>query len=471
MKLSIRLRKLIEIYFGGVIRFILFSSAYLKGAVSDILRDRNRYIYSIFCIIALTGIILWFFRVLNLFGFLPNLHGGSSWFLDFGAYYDAANLYLESKSPYINTGFYYFPLTLIIFLPFSCLSFYQACLFVSIFNIILLLLTTIIISKILIFYDIRLSGSQLGLLFLAVFLTYPISTSFTHGQVNILMLFLISSFYYYLFAQGKLNRASFFLSIAFFFKIWPAVLMFLGFITKNAKGLFLRSCLIIGFLSAISLIVFGISMHIEFLEKFIIFQNITGNTYELIHPNDALDTNASIFNSITKILLVFGLANYYCLKILFGIKLIFISYFSYFLYKSSRELAEREGNILMFSSLIILVLMASNRTWLYYASFLVLSYILYIFVLELDILERLILIVSIALFSIQEYVVFFSNTLGEYLRLLVYIASPTTLAYILFLILTLHIIIRMKNEQNKEAVSDWRGPRRVGNDTTGGPSS
>jgi hypothetical protein len=68
-------------------------------------------------------------------------------------------------------------------------------------------------------------------------------------------------------------------------------------------------------------------------------------------------------------------------------------------------------------------------------------------VLELDRLERLMLIVSIILFSVQEYVIFLSNIIGGFVRLAVYIASPTMLAYTLFLVLIIYMIIRRKNNR------------------------
>lgn len=441
------LGELLEAYFRKIARCILWILSSSKREASDMLLDNTKYKYAILVIIISTGAILWFFRILILFGLFHNVHGGGSWFVDFREYYNAADLYLSGESAYINTGFYYLPLTLVMFLPLSYTSFDEACLLFSVFNIALLISTIVIISKILHFYNIRLSSFQMLLLFLTVFLTYPISTSFTHGQVNILILFLISFFYYNLFVRNRLNLASFLLSIASVVKIWPSVLVLLSFITKNARGLLSRYCLIIGALCVISLTLFGISMHLEFLDKIIGFQDVNiERGYEVRNPTDALDPNASVFNSITKILSIMGLTDYDCLKILFGIKLIFISCLLYFLYRSSEDLTEQESDILMFSSLIIMVLVASNKTWLYYATFLVLSYILLIFVLDLNILERLILIVSIALFSTQEYVVFLSNILGGSALSAVYITSPTMWGYMLFLILVIHIILRKKSE-------------------------
>lgn len=406
---------------------------------------------SILVIIVVTGVLLWFFRVFILFGLFRNLLGDGSWFCDFEFYYNAAMVYVDGESMYINTGYLYPPLTILMFIPFSYLPFGQAFLLFSILNFILLILTVLIISKILFFYNVRLSYTQIFVLIFAIFLTYPVSITFTHGQINILILFLTTCFYYTLFINKNITCASLLLSIATIVKIWPFILISLNIFTKNAKGLTSRSIQIMGIMCFISFILFGISTHIEFLDKLFGFQSITlGTSYEIMHPPDALDSNASVFNFLAKILSLIGFSDYYFPEILVGIKILLVSCLLYFFYGSGEVLSNQDRNILMFSSLIILVLVASNRTWSHYATFLVLPYILLIFVLELDRLEKFMLIVSIILFSIQEYVIFLSNILDGCVRLIFYIASPSMLAYILFLCSLIHIFIRRKNGQNND---------------------
>jgi len=104
---------------------------------------------------------------------------------------------------YGNTGFYYPPLSLLLFLPLAYLSFEQACFIIAISNIFLLILTTLLMSKILQYYNILLSKTELLFVFVAIFLFYPVSTSFTAGQINILIIFLITLFYYYIFIKEE----------------------------------------------------------------------------------------------------------------------------------------------------------------------------------------------------------------------------------------------------------------------------
>jgi len=386
-----------------------------------------------------------------LFGQFSNPHGENIWFGDFSAYYNAVKLYLSGEDIYGNTGFFYPPLSLLLFLPIGYLSFEQACSLMAIFNVFMLISITLLISRILQYYGILLSKTEVSLIFVATFLFYPISTSFTAGQINILILFLITLFYYCLFVKEKKTIASIFLSIATIIKLWPFVLMLLNFVAQKTRGLFARYCLAFGTLFFISLALFGTSMHIDFLNKLMDFQSISLRMHdEVLHPTDALDTNASLSNSIFKLLSIFGASNFYLSQLLSGLKLIFIFLVLYYLHKLSIEKfsSRYEWDILTFTSLIILVFIASNITWIYYGSFLVLSYMLLIFVIKLNIVEKNLLMGSIALFSAQQYVVSLSNMLGGTIQTMVYIASPSTYAYLLFLFLIFYMIKRRKERRS-----------------------
>jgi hypothetical protein len=409
--------------------------------ILNLLKNDNRYRLIVFIVILLTGVVLWVFRISMLFGLFANPHGGSVWFSDFSFYYNAARLHLSGEGIYDNTGFLYPPLSIILFLPFCYLSFDQACFLMAIFNMLLLFSTIILISRIITYYGVQLSKIKLLLIFIAIFLFYPISTSFIGGQINILILFVVTLFYYYLFVKGKKTVASVLLSIATVIKIWPFILVFLNFVTKRAKGLFARYCLIFGILCIVSLWLFDVPMHANFFRQLVNFQSIPLQTPDdVLHPKDALENNVSPSNSIVKLLSIFGMSNFRNLQLLFGLKLVFILLLLYYLHKSSDKISSHEGEILTFSSLIILVLIASNVTWIHYGSSLVLPYLLFLFVLKLEIMEKSLLIAPLILFSIQEYIIFLSNTLGGKIVSIVYIASPTTYAYLLFLILVFYSI-------------------------------
>jgi len=419
---------------------------YLKS----LLENDSRYKLTIFTIILLTGLILWYFRILMLFGLFTNPHGPNIWFGDFKAYYNAAKLYMNGENIYGNTGFYYPPLALLMFLPLACLSFEQACLIMAISNISLLILTALLISKILQHYNILLSKTKLLLVFVAIFLFYPVSTSFTAGQINILILFLITLFYYYLFVKGEKTVASVILSIATMIKVWPFVLIFLDFITPKAKGILVRSCVSLGMLTLVSLAVFGIPLHVEFLNTLFAFQSISLRMpEEVLHPSDALDTNASLSNMLFKLLPLFGVSNLYAIIILYGLKIVLILPMLYYLYYLCFSKTDEIKEIYGFTSLIILILMIANITWIYYGSFLVLSIALLMFVIKLNIIEKGLLLFSIAFFSIQQYVITISNMIEGVVKSAVYIASPTTYAYFLFSLLIIYMLKRQKTSEEE----------------------
>jgi hypothetical protein len=125
-------------------------------------------------------------------------------------------------------------------------------------------------------------------------------------------------------------------------------------------------------------------------------------------------------------------------------KVIFVLFLLYYLYKLNKSiLNSKEWEILSFSVLIILTFMVSNTTWIYYGTFLVISYTLYLFVLEMNFTERLLYCFSVALLSFQEPIIFFSYRIGGVLAQFFYIMGPSTCAYILFFILTLKLLQKL----------------------------
>ena len=67
------------------------------GKVISLIEDDSRYKLTIFAIILFTGFILWYFRILMLFGLFMNPHSPNIWFGGFKAYYNAAKLYIGGE--------------------------------------------------------------------------------------------------------------------------------------------------------------------------------------------------------------------------------------------------------------------------------------------------------------------------------------------------------------------------------------
>jgi hypothetical protein len=234
----------------------------IRGKIASYLGD-NRFKLIIFSIILFTGSILWMFRILILMGIFDNPHGENIFLGDFrGAYYETLHLFLNDGDVYASGSYSYPPLFIAFLIPFAYLTLDQSCVVMTILNTLLLISSTIIILKILQYYGIFLKNYEKLVLFICIFLFYPVSTSFTAGQINIAVLFSITLFYYYLFNKERNTYASAFLSIATILKIWPAVLVFLSLFQQKAKTLPIKYVSIIGILSAVSILIFGFPMHV-----------------------------------------------------------------------------------------------------------------------------------------------------------------------------------------------------------------
>ena len=424
----------------------------LKERILNLLINNKKYKWCIFSIIFITGILFWIYRVLVLTSIIPGLREGSYWCWDFRVYYDAVNLYLNNNNIYGKCGYLYPPLVIVFLLPINYLTFSNACLSMALLNIFLLVSTTIIISKILQYYGISLSNINKILIFTCIVLFYPVSFSLDAGQMDILILFLLTLFYYYIFVKRNTTAASIFLGIATVIKIWPIILVFLSNCREKAKGLAIKYFSVIGFLAGVSILIFGVPMHIKFLSTLTEYQEIRRySSTDIFGCSDALaGGDASISNTIYKLLGIFDLSTifYDLFDIFFKIgKIIFILCIFYYLYKLSRNretFVSKEGDILAFSLLIISVLIIANPVHEKYITYLVLPYILFLFVLELSIAEKLILFSSMILCSFQEYITFFANICGGMIRTLVYIASPSTIVYLLFFVLVLYRVIKAK---------------------------
>lgn len=404
---------------------------------------------AILVIILLSGLVLWYFRVLLLLD-QPSIQNGYSlgtWTFDFSVYYKAAQAFTAGEGIYQNSRFLYPPLSIFLFLPLSYLSLELAGVLWAMLTVLLLVSTIIVISKILRCYGIQPSKIELPLIFVAMFLFYPTSIAVTHGQIDILVLFLVTLFYYYLFVDRRKIVASMFLSIATMIKVWPAILVFLDFVIRRAKGLFVRYWLVFGTLCIASFAFFGLSTHVDFLNKLVGYQSLHLQTLDdIFHPHWPFAgkfNDVSIYNSIFKFLSLLGVSSSYFPHVLLGLRLIFILVSVYYLRKlklGEKSLSSRDCNILTFTLLTILVLIVSKPLSINHGTFLVLSCILLVFVIKLDTIEKVLFMAFIALFSAQQYIVTLSNTLGGVVQSATNVASPATYAYLLFLFLTFYMI-------------------------------
>lgn len=428
-----------------------------KNILLSCIENNNMFILSIFSIVFFPEFILWIFKILMFLDIYQNPHGVSTWSLDFTAYYDAATLYLDGQNIYSsNVGFTYLPISIFLFLPFAYLSFGNAFILFFSLNLFLLFLTTIILSRILAEYKVYISIYEKVLIYAALFMFYPISISFTHGQINIFILFILTMVYYYIFIRKNITISSLLLTLGTIIKIFPIFVVLVGFLNKEYRTLVARYISIMVITLTLSISIFKSKLHLDYINNFVKFQKI--NVYEanaVLIPNNVLDTNVSITNAIFKFISLFSPSDtfYFALDILLPfVKISFAMIFLFYLYKLSQNTTVRglpEWEVLSFSSLLIVPLIISNITWIYYGTFLTTSYVLFLFVLKLNLTQKLLFLLVILLHSIQQFVVVLGNYAGGSIASIIYIANPTTYSYILFLFLILYSLNQMDNNFNK----------------------
>jgi len=269
-------------------------------------------------------------------------HRLGTWEFDFGFYYQAAKAYTAGNSIYQDTNFLYPPLSIFLFLPLSYLSLEQAGIIWATLTVLLLVLTVVILLRILRHYGIQPSKIESVLIFTAILLFYPTTITITHGQIDILVLSLVTLYYYFLFVNRKRFIAAVFLSIATMIKVWPAILMFLDFVVRRAKGLFVRYWLVFGALCVVSFVVFGLSTHVDFLSGLIGHQSLNIQApNDVIHPHWVL-ADVSIYNFLFKFLSLLGLSSSYFPYVMWGLRLVFILVAGYYIFKL--KLAEKSSS-------------------------------------------------------------------------------------------------------------------------------
>lgn len=416
----------------------------------DKLREKNKlnkYLL-LAIVIALSGILYWCVYFMILFHLLPPIGGRIQQLgCDFNMYYNAAKIFLSGGDIYNNTGFLYPPLAIVLYLPFANLNFNQAFVLMSLLDLFLFALTIVFIIKILHHYNVVLSMPKKILLFFVIFLSYPACTSFSRGQIDILILFLITIFYYQVLENKNLS-AGISLTIATILKVFPASLVFLGFFLRKIKFIisyfltFMACCVI-------SVSLFGIHTNIRFIETLRGFQAPLAPGF----ANRSFD--GSVSGMFVKLFALFNTSESFqdmfvviwtIIRITFALLLLF---YLYNLSKNEKLLNSKEWEILIFSLMISLTLVLPNYSSCGYAMFLIVPYILYFFVLHLSKIEELLLIISLILFSYHTHAIYSSVIIGGQIATLINIITPAMCANLLFFFLTLRKITKIKNTHSK----------------------
>jgi hypothetical protein len=422
----------------------------IKQYISGYIKDDNKFKLIVFSIVCFPGLIQWIIVILNFLG-INNYLQGRHFFVDFNIYYNAVNLYLNGEDFYNNTGFYYPPISILFFLPFGFLPLVYSHAAFFLFNLILLFLTTIVVLNIIKHYGVYTSTTEKILLLISIYSFEPINKALMSGNINELILFILTVSYYYIFVKKEKTLSSVFLTIGTAIKIYPMFLLILEVFNKNAKGLISKYLSFMILVTSVSIIFFGIKTHLRFVDSLVNFEKVTlYNASDILLRQQANNYNASITDIVMKLLSLFEPSQKFfdefnifwsILKIIFLITILYYVY-TISLNKHLHDLPEWE--ILIYSTLLILPIIISNFVWTYYGSFLTTAYILFIFVFELDLIQRHLLFLALTLHSAQHYIVLLSNIIGWPFTSFVYIVSPIAISFILFLFLLLYSFRKIK---------------------------
>lgn len=414
----------------------------INNLISNVLHNDKTYRKCLFIVVILSGITYLLMNTLILLDIFPfMIHSGTHRIApDFQIYMESARAFLNGENPY-QYGFFYFPLTILFYVPFTQLSLNYAILLIGLINFFLLIVTTIFVIRILQHYNVTLSEFEQILLFFAIYLFYPVTASVTFGQANTAILCSLTIFYYYLIVTKKGNLwASTSLWVATILKVFPLALIYIAILRRKWKfTMMYLSTLSVTCIASVLLL--GIPIHIRYIEAFLGFQKINphcpGNAslsaiffglIEFFNPSESVQNTLGIAWLIIRIIFV----------------LLILSYFYMLKVKKIVIFSSKEWEILTFSLILALVIAISNVSWFYYAMFLVPSYILYIFVLKLNSFERLLIAISLILFSFPVHAMYISRIIGGPLASLIYTTSLGTYGSLLFLSLTLYRIVRIK---------------------------
>jgi len=303
-----------------------------------------------------------------------------------------------------------------------------------------------LILKILYHYNTYLSFWEKSLLPFAIFVFFPVTKSFYGGQINIIILLLVTLFYYF-FIKNRNLYANLSLLLATIIKVWPLILIVFC-LFKGKKKFVATFISMLSISSIISILLFGMHSHIRFIETLMEFQR--GSTTYL---------NISLSSMFLRFFEFFNIPHQDVFSIIFTIFKIFliilILYYLYVISFNGRLFTSKDWEILVFSLMITLTLVFSNMTWYYYGTFLVLPYILCIYVLNLNGVEKLLISASIILFSL--YPLFIPSGVNLVLTMIgldnfklyytyVYTLSPLVYGPLLFLGFILYKLSRSRKE-------------------------
>jgi len=360
---------------------------------------------------------------------------------DFQPPYDTAVALSKGQDP-ASLFFVYFPLTIFYYLPLGLLSFYQAFAVMTFFNLLWAFVLAIVAVKILQYYRVNLPSGVVWLFFLAYIFFCPATAELNSANVNTIVACFIALFYYFLFVRQKNMLAALCLVVATLFKIFPAFLILLTIIDRRYKFVLLFVATL-ALCTVASVLLLGVPANLNWLEYPIKFQGslavtwgggatITGILYKSLQFFGLMEAGPNTIFSITwsgvRVVLV----------------ILIMCYLFPILGKKDDNPDYNRWMILSFSLFSVLMISLPNHAWVYYATCLALPFILCIFCLKLNLLDRILIALSLAFFSFNTHIANLAGFMGGAFGNLIHMLHPGAIGNLLFLAFILIYMIRLK---------------------------
>jgi hypothetical protein len=308
--------------------------------------------------------------------------------------------------------------------------------------------------KVLEHYSIQVGTWERWLLVLGVFTFRPVIHNIVAGQMNILLMCLLTMLYYYMFCAPRRGTAGVLLATAGVIKLWPAVLLLLEFFCSRARGLAPRAVAAGALAGALSLAAFGLTQHRRFIESLRDAQGASVAPYDFFHPEFEHwpDPRSGWSHLVTKIAVACGAPDSWApLSMAFtGVSALLVLLVIYQL-RRSKPAANDDARFeaASYSALIVTVLLVSQLVQAYYIAFLLLPILLGIYVLPRDRNSRLLLLGAVAGFAGWEHVLFLGKFVSGPLLSLIYIFNPSDIGVLLFFVFTV-LQLRRRSPVDKE---------------------
>jgi len=365
-------------------------------------------------------------------------------FKDFKIYYGWASDFLQGKDPYKNWVDYP-PSFFIFIIPFTFLKIDTAISIYFIINVILLIVISQLFVRILEYYNVNLTTIKKIFIFVSIVLFYPNRDILFTGQINIVIVFLTTLFYYLFFIRKRYIGASICLSLAIFIKIWPIALIPLLF--KRKKAIVAFSGIFASFL-ILFLIIFGIQMHFEFGRTFLLLETKVASVViptEFESLRYSMDYNWSITHTLFKVLSFLGITSH-TLELLntFLIipKLVILAAIIYIILNIMDK--SKEGEILAFSLSLTWIFILANFAGSSYFAFFSLPFALTLLVLESKNAEKIMFASIFLLIPSLFAIPYLSLKIGGIAPMLVYLTPPYFYVFIIWLMILFIKIKKVK---------------------------